>query len=119
MIINLKLLICGNLWINYNLWINNSQVHAETGRFGEWGILKAVPLHREKPPPVLPEGRGATRQGQRLKTGPYTTKALPENISNLVLPLGGVSGGLMLMLKYQIYKSMLNQHIVVSLNLLF
>ena len=21
----LKILICGNLWINYNLWINNSQ----------------------------------------------------------------------------------------------
>ena len=54
-----------------------------------------VPLHRQKqPPPVLPEGRGATRQGQRLKTGPYTTKALSANGSNLVLPLGGVSGGL-------------------------
>ena len=59
-----------------------------------------VPLHRQKqPPPVLPEGRGATRQGQRLKTGPYTTKALPANITNLVLPLGGVSGGLFVYVK--------------------
>ena len=41
MIINLKFLICDNLWINKNLWINNSQVHTETGRFGEWGILKS------------------------------------------------------------------------------
>ena len=34
-------------------------------------------------------------QGQRLKTGPYTTEALPVlSISNHVLPLGGVGGGL-------------------------
>ena len=46
-------------------------------------------------------------QGQHLRTGPYTTKALPANITNLVLPLGGVGGGLKVMLKYQIYKSML------------
>ena len=48
--------------------------------------LNVVPLHREK----------KHRQGQRLKTGPYTTEALPvSSISNLVLPLGGVSGGLL------------------------
>ena len=59
------------------------------------GDLKSSTFASSKqPPPVLPEGRGATRQGQRLKTGPYTTKALPANITNLVLPLGGVSGGL-------------------------
>ena len=37
------------------------------------------------------------RQGQRLKTGPYTTEALSVYSSNLVLPppWGGVSGGLL------------------------
>ena len=61
---------------------------------GNGGFLKQYLCIVKKPPPILPEGRGATRQGQRLKTGPYTTKALPANITNLVLPLGGVSGGL-------------------------
>ena len=36
------------------------------------------------------------RQGQRLKTVPYTTEALSVYRSNLVLPpWGGVSGGLL------------------------
>ena len=60
-------------------------------------FLFVVPLQCEKDSPLLssPKGEGAHRQGQRLKTGPYTTEALPVlSISNLVLPFGGVGGGL-------------------------
>ena len=58
--------------------------------------LNVVPLHREK----------KHRQGQRLKTGPYTTEALPvSSSSNHVLPLGGVSGGFYIMPKaYKVTK---------------
>ena len=49
-------------------------------------FLFVVPLQRDKMKHL---------QGQRLKTGPYTTEALSVlSIINLVLPLGGVSGGL-------------------------
>ena len=46
------------------------------------------------------------RQGQRLKTGPYTTEALPElSISNLVLPIGELVGGSYIMPKaYKVTK---------------
>ena len=46
---------------------------------GNGGFKKQYLCIVKTAPPVLPEGMGATRQGQRLKTGPYTTKALPEN----------------------------------------
>ena len=45
-------------------------------------------------------------QGQRLKTGPYTTEALPvSSSSNLVLPMGELVGGLYIMPKaYKVTK---------------
>ena len=41
---------------------NNSQVHAVSWRFGNWGIIKAVPLHREK------------FEGVNAEDWPYTTE---------------------------------------------
>ena len=61
-------------------------------------MKNVVPLHREKGPSRPPRGEGG-RQSQCLKTGPYTTKTLSANGSNLVLPLGGVSGGLFVYVK--------------------
>ena len=58
-------------------------------RHGECSTFASSKTAPSRPP----RGEGGW-QSQRLKTGPYTTKALSANGSNLVLPLGGVSGGL-------------------------
>ena len=45
---------------------NNSQVHAVSGRFGNWGVGNVVPLQREK------------FEGVNAEDWPYTTET-PEN----------------------------------------
>ena len=43
--------ICGNLWIKKmsvdEITRNNSQVHADSWRFGNWGVGNVVPLQRD------------------------------------------------------------------------
>ena len=74
---------------------NNSQVHAVSWRFGNWGVGNVVPLQREK------------FKGVNAEDWPYTTKAPENDNGNVCSPLWGVGGGWIDMLKYQIYQSQL------------